>query len=131
MAFEELPTEYAEFFNSGGELPAALLAEHKPVTPPPVAEVVKPVVAAVDTETKVETPAPAPVAPTSNPYAEQLLQEKENQLTALQKQIAELQGKIDKATETPPPDKTLDPLGYMTHMTEKLEAQLAAMKAEQ
>jgi|ERR1700692_220955 len=134
MAFEELPAEYASFFNSGGELPDALLAEHKPapVTPQPVAvETPAEVVAPVVPEAKVETPTPAPVVPETNPFAVQLLQEKENQLNELQKKIAELTGKIDRAAEVPAPDKTLDPLGYMTHQMEKLQAQIDAMTKAQ
>lgn len=127
MAFQELPAEYDEFFKSGGELPTALLAEHKPEVPPPVAKVEPEVVVAVE---PVEKPAPI-VVPETNPFAVQLLQEKERQLDDLNKKIAELTGKIEKASETPPPDKTLDPLGFMTHQMEKLQAQLDAMTAAQ
>jgi len=136
MAFEELPEAYDAFFKSGGELPESLLAEHKPVepvTPPPVAAAATEAVeTAAEPVAKVETPAPAPAVPnTETNFAVQLVQEKERQLEELQKKIAELTGKIEKATEAPPPDKTLDPLGYMTHQMEKLEAQLAAMKEAQ
>jgi hypothetical protein len=133
MAFEELPTEYEAFFKSGGELPASLLAEHKPApvaTPQAVVETPAEVVPPVVPEAKVETPAPAPVVP-ENPFAVQLLQEKERQLEELNKKVAELTGRIDKAAEVAPPDKTLDPLGYMTHQMEKLQAQIDAMTKAQ
>lgn len=130
MAFEELPTEYEEFFKSGGELPASLLAEAKvdPVTPP----VAKQGETAAEVVPEVK-PVPETAAPVTaeNPFAVQLLQEKERQLEDLQKKIAELTGKIEKVTEIPPPDKTIDPLGYMTHQMERLQQQLDAMTAAQ
>lgn len=147
MAFEELPADYAKFFETG-ELPSALAAAEPgssatvipdtQVAPEPM-HVPEPKVVPVVPVTKVDPvvpvepvkPAvldPAPPVPTSNPYLERLLAERDASEAALKKQIEEMQGKLTKLTETPPPDKTTDPLGFMTHQLESLTKQLADMQ---
>lgn len=146
MAFEELPADYAKFFETG-ELPAALAAEQSTATVIPDAAPESPVVMPSTPDSQhvvapttpapvVETPTPAPVAktaeipavpvaPTTNPYLERLLAESDAARQAVEKQVAELKANIDKLTATPPPDKATDPLGYMQHQMEALQKQLA------
>lgn len=147
MAFEELPADYAKFFETG-EIPAALAAAEPgssatvvpdtQVAPEPM-HVPEPKVDAVAPVTKVDPVAPvdsvkpavldpAPPVPTSNPYLERLLAERDASEAALKKQIEDMQGKLTKLTETPPPDKATDPLGFMTHQLESLTKQLADMQ---
>lgn len=139
MAFEELPAEFDAFFKSGDDLalPPSLKAEY---TPPPVAAPSPaPAAAPAPTpapEAAAPTPAPAavpdaPVAPTSNPYLERLLAEKDAQVSALADQMKALQAQITKAQEVPAPDPSVDPLGHMTHQMNKLQEQLATLTEQQ
>src|ERR1700692_1310181 len=149
MAFEELPADYAKFFETG-ELPAALAAAEPASTAPVVPDTVvapepmhvpEPKVAdPVVPETKVDPVVPvepvkpvaidpAPPAPTNNPYLERLLAERDASEAALKKQVEDMQAKLAKLTETPAPDKATDPLGFITHSLEKLNAELEAIKS--
>src|SRR5258708_2234242 len=130
MAFEELPPEYAEFFNNGGELPTALAAEQAAAAAAVPAPSPAPTATPVAVEsTPAATPAPAtipdaPVAPTTNPYLERLLAEKDSQVTQLADQIKALQDRITKATEPAAPDPLVDPLGHLNHQLKTMQANL-------
>src|ERR1700682_1030187 len=149
MAFEELPADYAKFFETG-ELPDAL-AKAEPstatvvpdtlVAPEPMHVPEPKVVDPVVPETKVDPVVPvdpvkpvvidpAPPAPTSNPYLERLLAERDASEAALKKQVEDMQAKLAKMTETPAPDKATDPLGFITHTLEKLQSELAAIQTK-
>lgn len=148
MAFETLPPEYQSFFDTG-ELPASMQGEAEaaaaeaarvaaeqaandeavrvaagqpqvvtpPVVTPPVTEP-----ALID---------PAPQAPTSNPYLERLLAERDNQQAALQKQLADAQEQLKKLTEVAPPDPMTDPLGFLAHKIDATQKEIAALRASQ
>ena len=148
MAFEELPADYAKFFETG-ELPDALakaepstatvvpdtLVAPEPMHVPepkvadPVVPVTKvdPVVPVEPVKTEGIDPA---TTPTSNPYLERLLAERDASEAALKKQVEEMQAKLVKLTETPAPDKATDPLGFITHTLEKLQSELAAIQTK-
>lgn len=126
MAFEELPADYAKFFETG-ELPAALAAEHAIEAPAVVPETITPEPAAhtPPVEPQPEIPVvPQTPAPSASPDAalyERLLADRDIAEQALKRQIAELTEKVEKVTAVPVPDKTTDPLGYMMHKIEALE----------
>lgn len=140
MPFEELPADYKSFFDTG-ELPEGLKAEQEAAA----AEAVKVATdakaeedaaakaiadAAAEDAAKVAAAAKVDPAPTDNPYLERLLAEQERQKLDLQKQLAEMQGKIKEMTAVKAPDPETDPLGYMTHQTKQLAEQIESLKAE-
>lgn len=148
MAFETLPPEYQSFFDTG-ELPASMQGEAEAAAAeaarvaaeqaandeavrvaagqPPV--VTPPVVTPPVTEPALIDPAPQ--APTSNPYLERLLAERDNQQAALQKQLADAQEQLKKLTEVAPPDPMTDPLGFLAHKIDATQKEIAALRASQ
>lgn len=143
MAFEELPADFAKFFETG-ELPATLAAEQSTATVIPDAKLPEPMhvpetkVDPVVPEVKVEPPViekpvvvePPVIPPANNPFLERLLAEKDAGEQRLQQEIKALQDKLSEKMVIPAPDKTTDPLGFITHSLEKLQAELAAVTAK-
>lgn len=147
MAFETLPPEYQNFFDTG-ELPASMQGEADAAAAEaarvaaeqaandeavrvdagqPPAVVVPPVVP--PTEPALIDPAPVP--PANNPYLERLLSEQDATQKALQKQLSDAQEQLKKLTEVAPPDPMTDPLGFLAHKIDATQKEIAALRASQ
>lgn len=120
---ENLPAEWDQFFSNGGEIPDTLKPLQTPAEEP---EVVPPVVDEVVETPVVETPAPAPVPSTA--HYDRLLKAQQEQADLLKQQLADLQAKFTKATETPAPDEATDPLGFLAHQMKAIQAKMDAMQ---
>lgn len=120
---ENLPAEWDQFFANGGEMPDALKSLQTPVAEPVVAEPVAEVVAEPVVE-PVAAPAPVP----STAHYDRLLKAQQEQADALKQQLADLQAKFTKATETPAPDEATDPLGFLAHQAKITQAKIDAFQ---
>ena len=123
---EELSPDFENFFKTG-ELSDSLRTQLAPDAPPPVVETPPAVVETppvetppVDATPPVETPPPV-VEPQRNPYVEQLLQQQEEARKVLEKQVAELNARIQEASKPPVPDPVTDPLGHMMHQMKEIQ----------
>lgn len=124
--FEELPQEFQDFFNTGGEkVPPALLAAEPPeaVTPP---EVTAPVTPPVEAAAAVTPPAGG-----IDPAIQQILDAASRREVELRSQYADnerklkgeldaLNAKVTKLTAVPPPDPQTDPIGHVLHKINEL-----------